>query len=257
VTERVATLYQRTSGPPGAPTLMLAGSLGSNLDMWRPMLPVLGDGLRVIRFDHRGHGASPTPPGRPTMDDLGADVLALMDRLSLERVSFCGLSLGGMVGMWLAAHAPERIERLVLICTSPHLPPAESWRDRAEQVRTEGIASIADAVLGRWFTPMFRAALPSRIAPYRAMLLATPQEGYAACCEAIATMDLRPALPQIGAPTLIIAGADDPATPPEHSEQIRASISSSRLVVVSNAAHLASAERPDQIGRLVLEHVTG
>ena len=129
------TLFQRSSGPAGAPALMLGGSLGTNLDMWRPQLPALSERLRVVRFDHRGHGGSPVPRGPYTLDELGTDVLALVDRLGLQRASYCGLSLGGMVGMWLAAHAPERIERLVLVCTAAHLPPAEGWLTRAEQVR--------------------------------------------------------------------------------------------------------------------------
>lgn len=250
------TLFQRTSGPAGAPVLLLGGSLGSNLDMWRPQLPALAD-LRVVRFDHRGHGASPAPPGPYRIEELGRDVLALLDRLSIARASYCGLSLGGMVGMWLAANAPERIERLVLICTAAHLPPADGWAARAEQVRSAGMGSIADAVLGRWFTPRFRAALPAKVAPYRAMIAACPAEGYAGCCEAIGAMDLRDDLPRIVAPTLVIAGADDPATPPEHGERIHAGISGSRLVVLPGAAHLANVEQADAIGQLIKDHVRG
>jgi 3-oxoadipate enol-lactonase len=250
------TLFQRTTGPLGAPFLLLGGSLGSNLDMWRPQLPLFGDRLRVVRFDHRGHGGSPVPPGPYTIEELGHDVLALLDRLGIERASYCGLSLGGMVGMWLAAHAPQRIERLVLICTAAHLPPADGWLARAEQVRAGGMAAMADAVLGRWFTPRYRAALPARVAPYRAMIAACPAEGYAGCCEAIGAMDLRADLARIVAPTLVSAGADDPATPPEHAERIRDGIRDSRLVVVPNAAHLANAEQPETIAQLVLDHVT-
>ena len=255
------TLFQRTTGPLGARTLLLGGSLGSNLDMWRPQLPALTDAtqpagpLRVVRFDHRGHGGSPAPTGPYTIEELGRDTLALLDRLGIERASYCGLSLGGMVGMWLAANAPDRIDRLVLICTAAHLPPAGSWLARAEQVRTGGMPSVADAVLGRWFTPRFRAALPARVAPYRAMIAATPAEGYAGCCEAISTMDLLADLPRIVAPTLVIAGADDPATPPEHGERIHAGIAGSRLVVVPSAAHLANVEQPDAITHLILDHL--
>ncbi|WP_432844064.1 3-oxoadipate enol-lactonase [Dactylosporangium sp. CA-092794] len=250
------TLFQRTTGPLGAPFLLLGGSLGSNLDMWRPQLPRFGDGLRVVRFDHRGHGGSPVPPGPYSIEDLGRDTLALLDRLGIEKASYCGLSLGGMVGIWLAAHAPERVERLVLICTSAYLPPADSWLARARQVRAGGMAPVADAVLGRWFTPRFRAALPARVAPYRAMIAACPAEGYAAGCEAIAAMDQRADLARIAAPTLVIAGADDPAAPAEHGERLHAGIRGSRLVVVPNAAHLANVEQPDVVGRLIMDHVT-
>jgi 3-oxoadipate enol-lactonase len=249
------TLFQRTSGPLGAPTLLLGGSLGSNLDMWRPQLAALTQRLRVVRFDHRGHGGSPAPAGPYSIEALGRDVLALLDRLGIERASYCGLSLGGMVGMWLAAHAPERIDRLVLICTAAHLPPAEGWLARAGQVRTGGMGSVADAVLGRWFTPRFRAALPARVAPYRTMIAACPAEGYAGCCEAISAMDLRDDLARIVAPTLVIAGADDPATPPEHGERIHEGIAGSRLVVVPSAAHLANVEQPESISHLLLDHL--
>ncbi|MEV6924947.1 3-oxoadipate enol-lactonase [Dactylosporangium sp. NPDC051485] len=250
------TLFQRTTGPLGAPFLLLGGSLGSNLDMWRPQLPRFGDRLRVVRFDHRGHGGSPVPAGPYRIEDLGRDVLALLDRLGIERTSYCGLSLGGMVGMWLAANAPERIDRLVLICTAAHLPPADGWLARAQQVRAGGMAPVADAVLGRWFTPRFRAALPARVAPYRAMIAACPAEGYAAGCEAIAAMDLREDLRRICAPTLVIAGADDPASPPEHGERIHEGIRGSRLVVLPNAAHLANVEQPETIAQLINDHVT-
>ncbi|UWZ40421.1 3-oxoadipate enol-lactonase [Dactylosporangium roseum] len=248
-------MFQRTSGRLGAPTLLLGGPLGSNLDMWRPQLPAFAERLRVVRFDHRGHGGSPVPPGPYRIEDLGRDVLALLDRLGIERASYCGLSLGGMVGMWLAAHAPERIERLVLICTAAHLPPADGWLTRAGQVRSWGMGSIADAVLGRWFTPRYRAALPARVAPFRAMIAASPAEGYAGGCEAIAGMDLRDDLSRITAPTLVVAGADDPATPPEHGEVIHAGIAGSRLAVVPNAAHLANVEQPEAVAHLVLDHV--
>ncbi|MFB9448847.1 3-oxoadipate enol-lactonase [Dactylosporangium vinaceum] len=249
------TLFQRTTGPLGAPFLLLGGSLGSNLDMWKPQLPRFGDRLRVVRYDHRGHGGSPIGPGGYGIQDLGRDVLAMMDRLGIERASYCGSSLGGMVGLWLAAHAPERIERLVVIATSAHQPPAEGWLERARQVRAMGMEPVADAVLGRWFTPRFRAALPARVAPYRAMIAACPAEGYAGGCEAIAAMDLRADLVRITAPTLVIAGADDPATPPEHGELIKRQTMKSRLVVVPNAAHLANVEQPEAISQLITDHV--
>jgi 3-oxoadipate enol-lactonase len=243
-------------GAADAPVLLLGGSLGTNRDMWLPQLAALRRRFRVLRFDHRGHGRSPVPPGPYTIDDLGTDVLALLDRQGMERVSYCGLSLGGMVGMWLAAHAPERIERLGLLCTAAHLPPAEGWLDRAAQVRADGTGSIAEAVLARWFTAPFRASQPGRMATYRAMLSGTPAEGYAACCEAIAAMDLRPVLARITAPTLIVAGADDPSTPPPFAEEIADGIAGGRLAVVDDAAHLASAERPDVVGQLLLDHLT-
>jgi 3-oxoadipate enol-lactonase len=243
-------------GPDDAPVLLLGGSLGTTLDMWEPQVPALSQRHRVIRFEHRGHGGSPVPNGPYTMDDLGQDVLTLIDRLGLERVSYCGLSIGGMVGQWLAINAPDRIDRLILICTSAYLPPAEGWRDRAAAVRGAGTPEvIADAVLGRWFTPPFAAANPELVARYRRMISSISAEGYAGCCEAIATMDLRTGLPGITAPTLVIGGRQDPSIPPEHGEAIAAAIPGARCEVLDPAAHLASVERAECVTALIADHL--
>ncbi|MFD0747810.1 3-oxoadipate enol-lactonase [Phytohabitans flavus] len=205
------TLYSIVDGPPDAPVLVLANSLGTTVDMWEPQLPALAERYRVVRFDTRGHGRSAVPPGPYTIGDLGSDVLALLDGLGVARAHFCGLSLGGMVGMWLAAHAPERIDRLVLCCTSARPDAPESWAHRAATVRAEGTGAIADLVVSRWLTPEYASRQPGLVARLRAMLAATPTEGYASCCGAIETLDLTSALPRIGAPTLVLHGADDPA----------------------------------------------
>jgi 3-oxoadipate enol-lactonase len=238
-----------SDGPAAAPTLLLGPSMGCTVAMWEPQVPVLSRHLRVVRFDHRGHGGSPVPPGPYTVEDLGRDVLALMDHLGLERAHYAGLSLGGMVGLWLAAHAPERIRRLALLCTAAHLPPAQGWLDRAAAVRSGGMAAVADAVLARWFTPTI-----ADVEEYHAMLLATPADGYAACCEAIATLDLRPVLAGITAPTLVIAGAEDPATPPEVGRQLAAAVPGARFELVAGAAHLANVERPEVVTELLATH---
>lgn len=245
----MSTLSYVVDGPPDAPALLLGPSLGSTVAMWEPQVPVLAPRLRVVRFDHRGHGRSPVPPGPYTVDDLGGDVLDLMDHLGLDRAHYAGLSLGGMVGMWLAAHAPERIESLALLCTGAQLPPAQGWLDRAAAVRTGGMAAVADAVLARWFTADFAGA-----EPYRQMLLSTPAEGYAGCCEAIAALDLRPVLGQIRARTLVIAGEQDPATPPELGRAIATAVPGARFVAVAGAAHLANVERPDVVSELLAAH---
>jgi len=253
----MATLHHEVYGPAGAPVVVLGGSLGTDLSMWRPQVAALSRRYRVICFDHRGHGGSQVPPGPYTVDDLGNDVLALLDGLGLPRVSYCGLSLGGMVGMWLAAHHPERVARLALLCTAAHLPPAAGWHERAALVRADGTASIANAVLGRWFTAGFLADPARRplLDRYRRMLSATPAEGYAGCCEAIAALDLRPALPRICASTLVVAGADDPAIPPPLGAEIAAAVPGARFTVQSRAAHLASVERPDEVSALLTEHL--
>jgi 3-oxoadipate enol-lactonase len=242
-------LAHRFDGDTSAPVLVCSGSLGSTFAMWDAQLPV-ADRLRLLRYDHPGHGASPPVAGPIAIDDLGAAAIALLDELELERVSFCGVSLGGMIGMWLAIHAPERIDRLVLCCTSAKLGPPEFWEERAALVRMEGMAAVADTVVARWFTPRF----PDR-ERYRAMLLATDPESYARCCEAIRDLDLRDGLAQITAPTVVIAGAEDPATPVEHAEAIVAAIGGSRLLVVPDAAHLANVERADAVNDALLEHL--
>ena len=241
-------------GPEGAPTVVLSNSLGSTPAMWDPQFPALASRLQVVRYDHRGHGRSPVPPGPYELADLGADVIAMLDRLSLERVHWCGLSLGGMVGMWMAINAPERIDRLVLCCTSARLGPPEMWAQRAETVRAEGVEAVADAGIGRWLTEGFREREPERTAAVRAMLVATPDEGYAGCCAAIEHMDLIPELGAVRAPTLVIAGRQDPATPPEHGERIAAGIPGARLELV-DAAHLATIEQPDVMTALIAGHL--
>jgi 3-oxoadipate enol-lactonase len=241
------------SGPAGAPTLVLTGSLGTSSAMWDPQAGPLGERFRLVRYDVRGHGRSPVPPGPYEISDLGEDLIALLDRLEIERALLCGLSIGGMIGMWTAAHAPERVERLAVICTSAHLgPAAAAYAERAATVRSQGVEAVADAVLERWFTPGFRQANPGFVARMREMLVATPREGYAGCCEALAAMDLRADLDKIRAPTLVLAGEDDLATPPEHGRAIAEGVSGAQLSVVSQAAHLASVERAEVVTSLLL-----
>ncbi|WP_328345967.1 3-oxoadipate enol-lactonase [Micromonospora sp. NBC_00421] len=248
-------LHLTVDGPAAAPVLVLGSSLGTTGAMWEPQVPALAERFRVIRYDHLGHGRSAVPAGPYTLDLLGRELLRTLDDLGVPWVHYAGLSLGGMVGMWLAAHAPDRVRRLALLCTSASLGPAERWRARAATVRAGGLPAIADAVVDRWFTPAFAAARPDVVAAHRAMLTATSPAGYAACCEAIAAMDLRPALGRIDTPTLVVAGADDPATPVAHAREIAARIPGARLVVLDAAAHLANVEQPARVGRLLREHV--
>jgi 3-oxoadipate enol-lactonase len=223
--------------------------------MWDGQAP-LAERLRTVRYDHRGHGRSPAPPGPYEIADLGRDVLALMDRLGLDRASQCGVSIGGMAGMWLAANAPERVERLILICTSAHMPPASAWAERAATVRrTGGTEAIADAVVERWLTPEYAAARPDVRASLRAMLVGASPEGYASCCDAIRHMDLRPLLDRIEAPALVISGAEDQAAPPEHQRLIADAIPGARHEVLSPAAHVAPVEQSEAINALILEHL--
>jgi 3-oxoadipate enol-lactonase len=249
-------VHHELTGPDDAPPLVLSTSIGSTLAMWDPQVPALSERFRVVRYDHRGHGASPVPAGPYRLADLGEDVVALLDRLSIERAHFCGLSLGGMVGMWLAANASERIDRLVLCCTSAFFP-SEPWHERAATVRAHGTEAVAAAVVERWFTQERRERDPDLVARSQATIGATPAEGYAGACEAIATMQVADDLERIVAPTLVIAGADDPATPPEQAERIAARIAGARVAVVAGAAHPASVEQPEAVTKLIVDHLTG
>ena len=252
-----ASLRFTEHGSPSAPTLVLGTSLGTTTAMWDPQVPALSAQYRLVTVDHRGHGGSEVVSGTASIADLAGDVLALLDRLGIERCSWAGLSLGGMVGMWLAAYDPGRIERLALLSTAAHLPPAQAWHDRAATVRDAGTAAVADVVVSRWFTVGFRGREPAVVGAHRAMLLDTPAEGYAACCEAIATMDLRPVLARVAAPTLVIVGADDPATPPPFATEIAKAIPGARVEIVSDAAHLVNVEQADLVSKLLVEHFTG
>jgi 3-oxoadipate enol-lactonase len=251
-----AELRYELEGPEDAPAVVFTGSLGTDITMWQPQSDRLRERFRTLRYEIRGHGGSEVPNGPYSMDELGSDLVALLDRLGIERAFLCGLSIGGMISMWMGAHAPERAERLVLCCTSARLGPPEAWHERAATVRASGVEAIADAVLGRWFTPGFRDAHPEVIERMRAQLIATPREGYAGCCEAIAAMDLTADLPSISAPTLVLAGGDDPATPPAHGRRIAELIPGARFETVSPAAHLATVERPDLTTAMILRFLS-
>lgn len=248
-------VHHVVTGAADAPPLVLSNSLGADLRMWDPQAEALAERFRLVRYDTRGHGASPVPDGPYTIDHVGQDLIALLDHLEIERAHWAGLSLGGMTGMWLAVNAPERLDRLVLLCTSARLGPAETWRERAETVRAQGTEAVADAGVGRWLTERFRAEHPDTAAWLRDMIAATPDAGYAACCAVIEHMDLTGGLGSISAPTLVIAGAQDPATPPEHAERIAAAVPDARLEVLDPAAHLASVEQPEAVTRLIIEHL--
>jgi 3-oxoadipate enol-lactonase len=236
-------------GPDDAPVVVFSNSLGTTGVMWDAQAAALSERYRVLRYDTRGHGGSPVPPGPYTVGDLADDVLALLDRLGLERISFCGLSIGGMTGMWLGVHAPERIERLAICCTGMQLPTAEMWTERAALVRREGMSSVIDATMERWFTPDFPERSPEVVGRIREVFLATDPEGYAGCCEALAEFDMRGRLVEVTAPTLVIAGEDDPVGTPERMAAIGEEIEGSRVVVLPEARHLAAVEQADAVTR--------
>jgi len=245
-------LFHRFDGPADAPVLLLSNSLGTALGMWAPQMPAFAERFRVLRYDMRGHGRSAVPPGPYSIADLGRDVLALLDANRIDRVRFCGLSMGGMTGMWLGCNAPERLEKLVLCNTSAQLGTPEQWNIRISLVQNEGMKGVAEGVIERWFTPEFRKREPQAVDKVRRMLLETPPAGYAACCAAIRDQDQREAICAVPVPTLVVAGARDPATPPEHSRIIASKIPGARVVELE-AAHLSNIEARDRFTASVLE----
>jgi 3-oxoadipate enol-lactonase len=248
-------LHHRFDGPPDAPVLALPSSLGTTTELWDANVQAWSETFRLLRYDQRGHGRSEVPPAPYSIEDLGRDFVSLLDELGIERVSFCGLSLGGATAMWLAANVPARIDGLVLGCTSSRFGDPETWLDRAAIVRDKGPEAIADTVLERWFTPQFARERPEVPARFRELLVTTPREGYAGCCEALAGWDLRDGLGQIEAPTLVIAGAEDTAAPADHGRLIADRIPKARLVVLPGAAHLGNVERSGAFSSLVTEHL--
>jgi 3-oxoadipate enol-lactonase len=238
-------------GPERAPALMLSNSLGTNLHMWDDQVKAFTQHFRLIRYDRRGHGKSGVPPGPYSIDQLGGDALAIMDGLGVKTAHWCGLSLGGMVGMWLGANAPTRIDRLILSNTACHMAAGAIWEERIRTALERGMPALVDGTIERWFTKDFRERAPAAIARMRDMVLATPPVGYAACCEAIRDMDQRESIRRISAPTLIIAGRHDPATTVEAGEFMRSRIPGASLTVI-DAAHISNVEQPHDYADTVL-----
>jgi 3-oxoadipate enol-lactonase len=253
----ISSLAAELDPPADAPVLVLGNSMGTTARVWEPQLAQFRRHFRLLQYEYPGHGGSAAPAGPYTIGELGAGVLALLDSHGIGRARYCGISLGGMVGMWLAANAPDRIDALAVCCTSAYLPPARFWAGRAQQARAGGTGSIAEQVVSRWFTPAFAAREPDVPASFVAGLAQVAAEGYAGCCEAIGAMDLRSSLPAITAPTLVIAGSEDPATPPWHGAVIASAIPEARLAVVRGAAHLASVSAPGQVGCALLGFLLG
>ena len=244
------TLAYRFDGPEQAPILLLSNSLGTDMNMWGPQMAAWTRQFRVLRYDQRGHGRSAAPDGGYSMDRLGRDVIELLDALDVGTVDFCGLSLGGMTGQWIAIREPARLRKLVLANTSAFMGPPANWDARISMVLEQGMAPLAQASVERWFTQSFATSEPEAIAPIAAMLQATDPRGYAGCCAAIRDMDMRRLIRLIETPTLIIGGSQDPATPPPHSEALARGIRNAELTMVA-AAHLSNVELPDLFAHTV------
>lgn len=239
------TLHYLLDGPPDGEAVMLSNSLGADAGMWKYQVPELVKaGYRVVRYDNRGHGMSPATPPPYSLEILTGDALGLMDHLGLEKVHFCGLSLGGMVGQMLGAHHPERLVSLTLCATASFMTLTDAeWEERTEVARRHGVSALADATLERWFTSAGRTRLLEDVEETKKSILGTSFEGYAGCIAALRAMDLREAIGRISTPTLIIVGDQDEATPVDASEFIHSRIASSSLVVIPEAAHLVNIER--------------
>jgi 3-oxoadipate enol-lactonase len=228
-------------GPSEAPVLLLSNSLGADLAMWEQQMPALVREFRVLRYDTRGHGLSAVTPGPYTIEGLAGDAIEILDALDIQRAHFCGLSMGGMTGIWLGIHAPHRLNKLVLCNTAARIGTPDIWNARIAKVREGGMAAIASAVIPRWFTDKFIAGAPEKVESMRQMLLRSPAEGYVASCEAIRDMDQREQAARIKAPTLVIAGSHDGVTTPADSRLLCEKIHGAEYVELK-ASHLSNIE---------------
>ncbi len=250
-----ARLNYRFDGPDDAPILLLSNSLGTDLAMWTPQIAEFARRFRVLRYDSRGHGASAVTQGPYSIERLGRDALGLLQGLGIQRANVCGLSLGGMVGMWLGTHAPARVAKLLLANTAARIAPPELWNTRIESVRKGGMNAIANGVLARWFTPAFAERAPEEVERIRRMLTGANADGYCACCAAVRDMDQRETVAHVRAPTLVIAGTSDIATPPADGRFLAETIAGARYVEVA-AAHLSNIEAADRFTEAALDFLT-
>lgn len=240
-TDDDVSIHYRLEGPEDAPVLVMSNSLGTDHTMWDPQMPALLQRFRVLRYDTRGHGRSSIPKAPYQVDRLGKDVIALMDHLDIPRAMFCGLSMGGMTGMWLGVHAPERFSKLVLCNTAARIGTPQIWNDRIAIVRKSGMAAITPGGIQRWLTEAFIKANPAVVEKVSAMLLATNPEGYCLACGAVRDMDQRESVAAIRAPTLVIAGTYDVPTPAADGKVLADTIPDARYVELP-AAHLSNVE---------------
>ena len=243
-TDRVELNY-RIDGDAGLPWLVLSNGLGLDLTMWAPQIPALTPEFRVLRYDTRGHGASSTLAQPFAIERLGRDVLDLLDHAGVARTHFCGFSLGGMIGMWLGIHAPQRLNRLVLAHTAARIGPQSMWNERIDTVNAKGMQAISDAAMRRWFTAGFIASHPAVVNALKATMEKTSALGYVSCCAAIRDADFQDAVARISAPTLIISGSQDIATTPGDAHFLAKQIAGAEAVEI-DAAHLANIERPQE-----------
>lgn len=255
--KNISTFYDFNSeAGPGAPVLMFSNSLGTTLDMWRAQVDVLGSHFRILRYDTRGHGQSSAPEGSYSLDELGEDVVALLDHLQLKQVHFCGLSLGGFVAQWLAVHAPERLHSVVICNIAPVTAAPVFWHDRASLVLREGTHAIVDGVMARFFSPHFAQTSPAAVQAIHDGFLLTPAVGYAGACAAIVHADFRESLSDVRVPALVIGGTLDQAAPPAGVMEVATLIPGSRYVEIE-AAHISNVENPAAFNAALADFLQG
>ncbi|MEE2998787.1 MAG: 3-oxoadipate enol-lactonase [Pseudomonadota bacterium] len=242
----------RWDGQENHPVLILSNSLTTNFNLWNDQVASFTKHFRVLRYDNRGHGGSSSPPGEYSIDDIGSDILALMDYLEVERASLCGISLGGMVGMWLGINAGPRMDKLVICNTSSDLSPPDPWQDRIDKVMSHGMEAIITGALERFLSESFRKNVSPKIDLIKSMIRSCDVLGYSGCCAAVRDMNLTSELPRIKNPTLIVAGELDPSTPVAHSELIKQNVVGSSMVVIDGVAHLSNIEEPVEFNKAVL-----
>ena len=247
----MTTLHHELSGPADAPVIVLSNSLGTTLEMWDPQIDALRAKFRVLRYDTRGHGRSAAPQGSYTIDELGRDVIGLLDSLDIQRAHFVGISMGGLTGQWLGVHAGTRIDKLVVANTAARIGTQEGWRARADLVRAQGLSEVADGAAGRWFTPRFIAEQPATVETLTAQLRSLSPEGYAACCDALGDADLREDIARISCPMLVVAGVHDPVTTVDDARFIANRVTGARVAEL-DASHLSNIEAADAFTDTVL-----
>ena len=231
-------------GQQNAPVLILSNSIATNLHMWDEQAPMFAKQFRVVRYDRRGHGKSGAPKGPYTLEMLSRDSLAVADAVGAKKFNWCGLSLGGMVGQWLGANAPDRLNKLVITNTNFFYAEKQPWDDRIKLVTEKGMIALADPMMERWFTPETRTRSPQKVARVRAMLTATSVDGFVGCCQAIREMDFRESNKSIAVPTLVMVGAKDNATLPAYGEEMVKQMKNAKLATIPDAAHISNVEQP-------------
>jgi 3-oxoadipate enol-lactonase len=251
-----ALIAWQADGPTSAPAILLSNSLGTSRALWNPQLDALVQRFRVVRYDTRGHGGSGAPDRDYTLDELGQDALAVLDAADVGRVHVAGISLGGLTGMWLGVHAPDRVASLVLANTAAHIGTQEIWAQRIGEARGTGMSGIADLMMLRWFTDAYRRSSPDVIDEVRSMVASCNPAGYVGCCAALRDADMRPALSRITARTLVIVGEQDPSTPPEQGAAVRDAIGHATLASF-DARHLTNVECAAAFTREMLSFFEG